>query len=128
MAVIGLNPSTATEDEDDRTVNRCWKLARRDGYDAFCMLNIFALRSTDPQKLYSTPNPIGEENNHWIQEVAQQASIVVAAWGVHGAFLDRGRHVREMLSDLNCLGITKHGYPKHPLYLRSDVAVIPYGR
>lgn len=126
MAVIGLNPSTATEYEDDQTVNRCWKLAKRDGYDAFCMLNIFALRSTDPQQLYTSPDPVGPDNNRWIQEVAQQADIVVAAWGVHGAFHHRGNQVRQMIPDLKCLGITKHGHPRHPLYLRKDVAIIKF--
>lgn len=127
MAIIGLNPSSATENEDDPTVNRCWKLAKREGYDAFCMLNIFALRSTNPQKLYSSPDPIGVDNDQWIQQVTQQASIVVAAWGVHGAFQQRGKQVREMIPDLKCLGITKYGHPRHPLYLRRDVDVISYG-
>ena len=126
MAVIGLNPSTATELEDDPTVNRCWKLAKREGFDAFCMLNIFALRSTDPQQLYKSADPIGAENDRWIIEVTQQADIVVAAWGVHGAFQYRGRDVRQMILDLKCLGITKHGHPRHPLYLRKDVEIIQW--
>lgn len=104
MAVIGLNPSTATEMEDDPTVNRCWKLAKREGFDAFCMLNIFALRSTNPQQLYASIDPIGTYNDRWIKEIAHNASIVVAAWGIHGAFKDRGQNIRNLIQNLSCLG------------------------
>lgn len=126
MALVGLNPSTATELADDPTVMRCWKLAKREGFDAFCMLNLFALRSTDPKKLYSTNDPVVSDNDKWLIVISQRAVFTVAAWGTHGAFMNRGETIKKLIPNLKCLGITKEGYPKHPLYMRKDVEIIPY--
>jgi hypothetical protein len=41
---IGLNPSTADEVRDDPTIRRCAGYARRWGYGALCMTNLFAYR------------------------------------------------------------------------------------
>lgn len=121
------NPSTADTETDDPTVRRAALFAKRWGYAGLIVTNIFAYRSTDPQKLYSdafgysVPHDIvGPENDTTIQEVAKDATLVVCAWGVHGKLLDRGKRVVEILKansiPLYCLGVTKEGHPKHPLY------------
>jgi hypothetical protein len=46
--------------------------------------------------------------------------IVIAAWGVHGAYRGRGAEVARRHSGLQCLGTTKAGHPRHPLYVRGD--------
>lgn len=48
VAFIGLNPSTADEHADDPTIRRCLGFAKRWGYGELVMLNLYALRSTDP--------------------------------------------------------------------------------
>jgi hypothetical protein len=62
---------------------------------------------------------------------AQRAGIVVAGWGAFAAAEKRAREVMAMLKDvgvkLHCLGTTKEGHPKHPLYLRADTKPVPYG-
>lgn len=127
-AFIGLNPSTANEVKNDPTVTRCINYARRWGFHGMFMLNIFALRSTDPRALYRHPDPIGPETNHYLTEVVQrpEVSLVVAAWGNHGALLSRGWNVINLVRNsgvnLYRLGeLTKQGQPRHPLYLRRDL-------
>jgi hypothetical protein len=124
-----LNPSTADEIRLDPTVTRCVGYARRWGYDGLVVTNIFALRSTDPRRLREVEDPVGPHNDEHIQRVAKLAALVVCAWGTHGAFLDRGRRVVEMLTasenTLHCLGVTKDGHPRHPLYLRGDAVPVP---
>jgi len=66
-----------------------------------------------------------------IRRVAFDASLVIAAWGVHGALNERGAQVTKMLQEIGvavfCLGTTKAGHPKHPLYLPKDVKPQLYG-
>jgi hypothetical protein len=118
---VMLNPSTATEMQNDPTVERCERRARAQGFGAFCVCNIFAWRSTDPAGLRQTDDPIGDANDAAILAASSWADRVVCAWGTHGALLDRGPAVERLLRSaevtLYHLGLTKHGHPKHPLYI-----------
>lgn len=115
---VCLNPSTADENADDQTTIKCMKLARLWGYDALCMTNLFAYRATDPKVMISFRDPVGFGNDRWLKVVAQQASLVVAAWGLNGRFMGRSKIVRQMLRkfDLHYLRFTRDE-PWHPLYL-----------
>lgn len=129
VVFVMLNPSTADETHLDPTVTRCCGYAKRWGYGAIEVANIFAYRSTDPKGLLAVADPVGEENDQYILAAVEDAALVVAAWGVHGALQDRGRIVRELLADrcrLACLGLTKDGHPRHPLYLRADAVPMPF--
>lgn len=121
LVFIGLNPSTADETTDDPTIRRCIGFARRDGFGGIVMLNLFALRSTDPAALSDASDPVGPWNDDQIF-AACKGRTVVAAWGVHGTLRGRDKVVRRLLAgvDLRCLGRTKEGNPRHPLYLRAD--------
>lgn len=126
---IMLNPSTADEVRLDPTVTRCCGYAKRWGYGAIEVVNIFAYRSTDPKGLLAVADPVGKENDHYILAAVEDAALVVAAWGVHGALQDRGRIVQDLLADrcaLTSLGVTKDGHPRHPLYLRADALPTPF--
>lgn len=126
LVVIGLNPSTADETVDDPTIRRCVGFAKRNRRSALVMLNLFALRATNPQDLYDSHEAgidiVGPGNDDAIRTYAWGDDvIVVAAWGAHGGFLNRDRAVRALgLPHLNCWGRTKAGHPRHPLYLRAD--------
>jgi hypothetical protein len=118
---IGLNPSTADETADDPTIRKCMEFAKRWGYGAMCMTNLFALRATDPRILKKSVIPISPPDNpYWIMEAAKNADLVVAAWGNHGAYLKQGLTVTNLFlagKHLKCFGTNKDGSPKHPLYL-----------
>ena len=125
---IMLNPSTADENVADPTIRRCIGYARDWGYDALYVTNIFALRATDPRELYSCHDPVGPANEQWVRETADHAALVVAAWGTHGKLNGRGLEAAEMLQQFKpkCLGMTKHGHPRHPLYLRKNADLLDY--
>ena len=118
---VMLNPSTATEMQNDPTVERCERRARTLGYGGFTVTNIFAWRDTDPRKMRAAADPVGPENDRAILHEATQADDVIAAWGTHGAFQDRGAQVARILADCGSplfhLGLSKAGHPRHPLYL-----------
>lgn len=118
---VMLNPSTATEVQNDPTVERCERRARALGFGAFRVTNIFAWRDTDPQKMRKAADPVGPENDAAIRDGSFWADQVICAWGTHGAHLDRGPAVEELLRRTNRplyhLGLSQAGHPKHPLYI-----------
>ena len=127
-----LNPSTATEIQNDPTVERCERRARTLGFGAFCVTNIFAWRDTDPKKMRQAVDPIGPENDAEILKASRWADKTVCAWGTNGTHLDRGTFIESLLRKENIplfhLGLSKHGHPKHPLYISYKINPISWGR
>lgn len=122
---IGLNPSTADETSDDTTLTRCISYAKAWGFGGVCMANLFAFRATKPSAMKASSNPIGKENNKWLKKLANDASLVVAAWGNDGSYLKRSEQVSELLPNLHCLKINKSSEPAHPLYLAAKLKPVP---
>jgi hypothetical protein len=121
QVVIMLNPSTADEFENDPTVERCERRARSMGYGGLTVLNIFALRSTDPKGLYESDDPIGPLNDRVIELLTEGAWSVICGWGTHGKFMARGQQVCSHLRSAGvvtmALKLNKDGSPGHPLYV-----------
>jgi len=121
LLCVMLNPSTATELQNDPTVERCERRARALGYGAFRVCNIFAYRATDPKVMRAVDDPIGPENDAALADSAAWSDLVLCAWGSHGAHLGRGPFVERLLRGtgrpLTHLGLTQGGHPRHPLYV-----------
>jgi hypothetical protein len=118
---IGLNPSTADETQDDPTIRRCIDFARRWGFARLKMLNLFALRSTDPRGLLTADDPVGPENDCTISKVVGGSDLIICAWGV---FPPDGRvkAVLEFVAAPHCLGLTKpNGEPRWCFVCRKRV-------
>lgn len=130
VAFLMLNPSTADEVKNDPTVERCERRARSMGAGGLFVLNIFALRSTDPKALYSADDPVGEGNDASILNWCFSVSMVICAWGKHGNFKNRGAFVISLLKKSGikpfCLALNKDGTPKHPLYVSYSVEPKPF--
>lgn len=118
---IMLNPSTATELQNDPTVERCERRARTLGFGSFTVINIFAFRATDPRKMRAAKDPVGPENDKAILQALDTADQVICAWGTHGQHLDRAHTIEQLLRARNIalfiLELTAGGQPKHPLYI-----------
>ena len=131
LQVIGLNPSTADEKINDPTVARCIDFAKRWGFGGLCMTNLFAFRATDPDVMKAQPWPIGDENDHWLDETAKDAGMILFAWGNHGSHLDRAATVASVLCakyplKTVALVMTNAMQPKHPLYIRGETEPFSY--
>jgi hypothetical protein len=123
---IGLNPSTADEAQDDPTLRRCMNYAQDWGFGSVCISNLFAFRATEPNDMKNAENPIGSENDKWLMKLVGQSSLIVAAWGNDGSFLDRSAQVRKFLPELHCLKLNKSGEPAHPLYQKAKLNPIAF--
>lgn len=121
VCFIMLNPSTAGREVDDPAIRRCGGFAKRWGYGGFEVGNLYALRSTEPSHLTSHPDPVGPENDRHIEAIVKRCAVTVVAWGARRMANGRAAEVLGMLTDFNiaprCLDRTKHGKPKHPLYV-----------
>lgn len=117
---VMLNPSTADEYADDNTIRKCTKFAKRWGFDGLYVTNLFAYRSTDPKALKKVVNPVGPENDYYLEEIALASNLIVAAWSRYGGWFGRSGQVRRLLGDdVHFLKLTDVE-PHHPLYLRDD--------
>lgn len=127
---VMLNPSTATEVQNDPTVERCERRARTLGYGGFRVANIFAWRATDPRDMRAAFDPVGPENDSTLIESAKWTDHIIAAWGTHGVHQGRGHMVAQMLQQqskpLFHLGLSKAKHPKHPLYIAYSQHPIPW--
>lgn len=116
-----LNPSTADEAVLDPTCSRARDYARRWGYGALLVTNVFAWRATDPGEMKAVPDPVGRGNDAAILRAATASAIVVCAWGNHGTHRGRSERVLRLLKDagiaLHVLRLNAGGEPAHPLYL-----------
>lgn len=134
-AFVMLNPSTADATADDPTIRRCTAFARRWGAGGIVVVNLFAFRATDPEALVeahaSGVDVVGPDAERHLDAVFSVADVVVCAWGAHP--LATPSRVAQVLSripretEVTCLGRTKGGAPRHPLYLRRDSARETYG-
>lgn len=139
-----LNPSTATEEQNDPTLERCERRAVAMGYGGFCVTNLFALRSTDPLGLRNVADPVGPLNEYYLTWAAQTAEMVICGWGSDAmvwATMGRGdvspgrpwpydapgrtiwRRFRDLADKhkfrekLHALKVNGDGMPQHPLYV-----------
>lgn len=140
---VMLNPSTADATADDPTIRSCVRLAKAWGCGGIHVVNLFAWRATEPQDLTKADDPVGHDNDGhlldaaWLADMGAPASKLVAAWGVetrpywreHRELVRaRADRVRDLLHlyDLQCLGTTQDGSPRHPLYVAAGTVLQTY--
>jgi hypothetical protein len=135
---IMLNPSTADADTNDATIRKCLGYCRRWGCGLLQVINLFAVRATSPADMMAADDPVGPDTREAFEDALEMAvnneggpGLVVYAWGAHGGFMDRDLEVMGWLGAYPrakpvCLGMTKDGHPKHPLYVPYRPRLRPY--
>lgn len=137
VAVFGmLNPSTADRERNDPTSRLVIGHAKMWDLSGAIIVNLYAARSTDPEALGEMDDAVGDYNWDYVREAcrivkARPGSVFVAAWGTHR--FARQAHsgfvafVKAQGVGVSCLGVTKSGMPRHPLYAPRG-ELMPYGR
>lgn len=129
---IGMNPSTADALSDDPTCAREQGFSRLWGFTRYLKGNVMDWRATFPTDVPLDPTLASTETNHTtIAQMAQEASLIVAAWGkLPKSLVHLARPAAEVLYRSNtpivCLGRNGDGSPKHPLYLKKTTATQPF--
>lgn len=141
-AFVMLNPSTADEHADDPTIRRCIGFADREGCGALVVVNLSAIRATDPAELAELAEPDETVTRNAVairsavRLAARSSGPVIAAWGASSSargWPGRAARVAALERLLRaegvgavCLGATAAGDPRHPLYVRGDAPLIPW--
>lgn len=128
LAVLMVNPSRADAHRNDPTVRRCIDFARRLESARLLVGNMFAFRTPYIKELRWARDPVGPENDRYLEDIIREADVVVAAWGpaskVPAPYRERWRDVAAMAAylkkPLHCWGVAGDGQPRHPLMLRND--------
>jgi hypothetical protein len=113
---IGLNPSTANETESDPTIRRVIRFAKDWGYGGLYMMNLFALVSPDPTVLIGAVDAVAD-NDYYLQMKAVECEMICFVWGAFPEAKQRAAYIASRFKGAYCMGKTKDGHPKHPLYL-----------
>ena len=133
VAFVMLNPSAADASVDDPTIRRCKGFAQAWGFGRLIVANLYAWRATDPIELrrqaMSGWNVIGHDNDSWIMQAVREAEVVVVAWGPR-ADPRRSQSVLDLIRNGGktpmCLGLSKDGFPRHPLMIPKAATLQPF--
>lgn len=126
---VMLNPSTADATVDDPTIRRCRAFGAAWGCRGIEVVNLYALRATNPDDLWTVDDPIGPDNDRMLATKASEHREVICAWG-RNAQADRVDAVVAILraagAQLLCFGTNQDGSPVHPLYQPASQKLIPW--
>ena len=136
-----LNPSTAGAAEDDATIRKCVGYAKRWGYGAIRVINLFDLILTDSSMLnhpgfWHTMNSAANDQvwRYWLAPAEvpgwSRPPDVIVAWGAKGSLLSRDQWAAQQLVragvEPTCLGLTADGQPLHPGRTSYDLERSPW--
>lgn len=131
---IGLNPSTATGDDDDPTIHKESFFTINWGYAIYVKANAYGYRATVPADMFAARDRgidiVGPDNDAAISatvdRVRREGGRVLAAWG-QNIDLARQRAVAQLLTGVEvvCVAVNKNGSPAHPLY-KSANKLLPW--
>lgn len=135
MGFVMLNPSLADDERDDRTLRRCVDFAKREQCGSVQLVNLYAFRTPHPEELRNTGDPVGPENDKAQARFLVEVQRVVVGWGsglrhlpvwrdALGLFMRQASLLH--FGPLECLGCTRDGSPRHPLYLPAHATIIPW--
>lgn len=134
---ILTNPSKADSVVDDPTVSRCISISKRENASEIYICNPFAYRATDPKDVREAAKSgvdiVGPKNLDHIYVAMERSDLCIVGWGANGEFMDSGRKMMEFIDKnkpgrlpVRCLGITKYGHPRHPLYVSKNAPLVPF--
>lgn len=132
---IGINPSFGTREDPDATMKSLRGMLGFNGFGEYMLGNPFARRSLAPKTLLTLPilDAIGPANDVHLAGMFERADVVIACWGIPPPAPDIAKRIAVVLRDveragkpLKCFGLTRHGFPRHPLYMAHKTPLQEY--
>ena len=125
LIFVGLNPSLANQNENDPTLKRLIGFAELWGYGSLVVVNLFARITKSPKFLASCKDPVGFKNDFELNKrisywETNDSCDLWIGWGISGRLRNRDtlllKRIKESSKKPYVIGLTKDGYPQHPLY------------
>lgn len=134
VAIIGVNPSTATADTDDQTIRRELGFGQRLGWRRLIKGNKFAFRATDVDRLAVVADAVGPENDRYLEQIFRDADLHIVAWGrlskLPAPLRARWKAIVALSDSLGCelmcWDVGKDKHPRHPLRLPYTTKLVPW--
>ena len=130
---VCLNPLPEDPYKPSLLTSRLTSFTTDGGGGGWFLAHLYAWRASKPEDLFMMPEAqrIGPRNDLSLLEFAQDAQKyqgrIVAAWGAHPKARGRSAEVLKILRryrTVHCLGLTKAGFPRHPLYVPGAVQIV----
>jgi hypothetical protein len=100
LCCIGVKPSTAEPNNLDNTLLNVRKIATKNGYDGWIMINIYPQKATDPSELHEEIlELIHSQNLKYIEEYFS-VNMPVAVWASWGTLIKKRKYLRDCLKDI----------------------------
>ena len=123
LGIVGLNPSIVKNGKN-ATVSILSQIALREGFDSLIMTNLYGYITPDPKQLKKIQDPVGLENDTWIEEMASKCSKILCIWG-NNPSLERVEKVLPTIKNkAYTIGLTKSGQPRHVLHTKKDAKLM----
>lgn len=136
LLFVGLNPSRADAQRDDPTLRRLLRFAHDWGYGGLEVMNLFARVSPSPALLRRCADPVGRRCDAWLRRRLRRLAAAEAparlwlGWGNGGCWRGRDAAVLALVAaegwPAHCLGCTRLGQPRHPLYQPRGGSLAPF--
>jgi len=123
---IGLNPSLSDEVFLDNTTKKIIKISKNNNYGKVKLINLFALISSKPEKLFKHKNPVGYLNNNHIYKNLKHWSEskncdLWLGWGNKGKFLNRNKRISKKIMQYNSIRKNNFDNPLGPLLIKKTI-------
>ena len=125
---IGLNPSLSDAVFLDNTTKKIIKISKNNNYGKVKLINLFALISSNPARLFNHKNPVGYLNNnhifknlkHWSEN---KNCDLWLGWGNKGNFLNRNKNILKEIMKYYSIKKKNFDKPLGPLFIKKTLAV-----
>jgi len=123
---IGLNPSLSDEVFLDNTTKKIIKISKNNNYGKVKLINLFALISSKPEKLFKHKNPVGYLNNNHIYKNLKhrsedKKSDICIGWGNKGKFLNRNKKIVKKIMQYDLIRNNNFDNPLGPLFIKKTI-------
>ena len=138
LLCFGVNPSTATPECLDPTIEKVKKISKYNGYDNRIMLNLYPQRVTDPNGLHLERDAcLVKANLLHIKKTAEHfadCDVLLA----YGNLISKRKYLKICLSEIiellngeqkkkiKIIKLTKKNNPVHPLYQKNNSTLIEF--